>query len=236
MTEELTAVTIAAPDVSKLPSLAFASMMALKVVDDATCEIAVEEKRRAAGYRTAVENLFKEPTSAANKVHKFLTGMRAKLIAPAEQAEKHLLSEIGAHDTRKERARLELQAKLQREQDEKAKREAEAKRQAALAEAAPWEVDEVEKAVQAEVSAPRPTVHLAPVQSVDGVSKRNKPISYRVADFKKLVAAVYEGRAPYDCLNANDAFFKYKVKELGDSISDQFPGIEAVRDVNIQVR
>ena len=153
------AVVIQRPDTSDLPVIPFKSILALQVVDDQTCSQATEAVKMAKGYIAAVKAKFEKVISLAFSTHRSLTGMQNEIVAPAEAVEKHCRAQIGDYLQRKERERLELQAKLQREAEEKARKEAEEKRQAeikrlqeeaerrrleaeaAKEEAPPWETD-----------------------------------------------------------------------------------------------
>lgn len=74
-----------------------------------------------------IKELFEEPVSNANKVHKFLTGLRARLLAPILEC-KAILDRAAkdwriAEDARIAKAQLEQEAALQK--DLEAKRDAE---------------------------------------------------------------------------------------------------------------
>jgi hypothetical protein len=126
----LTQTVIKTPDVSKLPALNAEAMLKVRVVDDETKAVAAQYGLAAHDYVGQVTALFKEPTEAANKVHKFLTGLRAKLAKTAEEVEAHCRREIVAYDDKVERERLALQRRLQEEEDRKAREKAQAERDA----------------------------------------------------------------------------------------------------------
>jgi chromosome segregation ATPase len=117
-----------------LPVVQFQAIIALAVTDDATCAQAAEYAKAAKGYLSAVEAAFADAVSAANKAHKSLTALRNQFTERAAAAEAHCRAQITAYLQRKERERLELQAKLQREADEKARKEAEEQRKAEMEE------------------------------------------------------------------------------------------------------
>jgi len=234
--------TISTPDISKLPSVAFASMMAFRVTDDVTAELAAQEGRVAQSYITSVEALFDEPTSAANKVHKFLTGMRGKLLKPAQEAVTHLRKEVQGYRDSKEQERLAEERRLQAQRDEEARREAEAKRQSELAEAMPWEQEEVEsKPLEAFVEH-RERIALAPHQ-IDGVSTRKSPWTYEVTDLRALLKAIVENKIPLEdwldgervpIVQVNHALFQSAAKRLQASLGDKYPGVKGVQKENVR--
>lgn len=130
----LTQTVIKTPDVSTLPALAAEAMLQLRVTDDASKALAAQYGKSANDYIAKVNELFKEPTESANKVHKFLTGLRAKFTGTATAVVDHCRKEISDYDTRVEQERLALQRRLQEEEDRKARLKAEEDRKAELAE------------------------------------------------------------------------------------------------------
>ena len=128
----LTQTTIVTPDVSALPALPAEAMLKLRVVDDATKAKAAQYGLAANDYIAQVTALFEEPTASANRVHKFLTGLRGKFTKTASEVVDHCRREIAAYDYKVEQARLDLQRKLQAEEDRKARLKAEEDRKAEL--------------------------------------------------------------------------------------------------------
>ena len=149
----LTQTVIKTPDVSTLPALNTTAMMTLHVVDDATKAQAAQYGIQANAYIAKVNTLFEEPTAAANKVHKFLTGLRSKFTGTAQGVVDHCRREIADYDTRVEQARLELQRKLQAEEDRKARLKAEEERKAQIAEAKRLQEEVLRKQQEAEADA-----------------------------------------------------------------------------------
>jgi DNA repair exonuclease SbcCD ATPase subunit len=128
------AIVIQQPDTSHFPVVQFQTIMALAVTDDKTCAAATEYAKAAKAYIAEVDSTFEEACDLANKTHKHLTGMRASFKERAEAAYKHCRKQIEDYLARKERERLELQAKLQREADEETRKEAEERRKAEMEE------------------------------------------------------------------------------------------------------
>ena len=132
---DLTPRTITPPDVSKLPSLDYAAMMALQVTDAKTEATAVANVKAAKAYIENVNTLFEGPTAAANAVHKFLTGLRGQFTSKAAAVEEHSRKQIIAYQREEERKRQELERQLREKAEKEARERADAERQQQLAEA-----------------------------------------------------------------------------------------------------
>jgi exonuclease VII large subunit len=125
-------------------------MLTLHVVDDTTKAQAAQYGAQANAYISKVNALFEEPTAAANKVHKFLTGLRSKFTGTAQGVVDHCRREIADYDARVEQARLKLQRELQAEEDRKARLKAEEERKAQIAEAKRLQEEVLRKQQEAE--------------------------------------------------------------------------------------
>lgn len=127
MTNELEKPTIPSlPDVSKLPVLNFESML-VKVVDQTSAKLA---NSFCADARTHIENvavMFDKPTKDAHAVHRFLTGLRAKFIKPAQDVITHNDNQLLVYNRKlSDDARaLEQQARRNAEAEAKRQRDAE---------------------------------------------------------------------------------------------------------------
>lgn len=110
------------------------SALAIQVTDDRTCQAMDHALARQRAHKSAIEQHFEEPTAAANRLHKSLTGQRALFLERSELAIRQGGERIWAFNKRKEREaaeeRLRLQAEADRQAREAMQREAEAARSA----------------------------------------------------------------------------------------------------------
>ena len=263
---DLTPRTITPPDVSKLPSLDYAAMMALQVTDAKTEATAVANVKAAKAYIENVNTLFEGPTAAANAVHKFLTGLRGQFTSKAAAVEDHSRKQIIAYQREEERKRQELERQLREKAEKEARERAEAERQKQIAEAkrlqeeaeklaaedepAPWETDapavsakvEEAKAIVEELqSAPIPVyvpdiVVPRAAPTTEGLGSRRGPLKYRVVDLGKLVKAAAANPALLEYLTVSDPMLKAKLKTVGEKLGDFVPGVEAYREDGITIR
>ena len=148
--QALTPTVIKPPDTSVLPQLNFDAMMALRVTDDATEALAVTHAKAAKDYTAKVEALFKEPVESANRVHKFLTGLRSTFTSKSFSVEDHARLEITAYQRKKEEERAALERRLREQAEREARAKAEAEQQARLEEARKVAAD-AERQRQAEI-------------------------------------------------------------------------------------
>jgi DNA repair exonuclease SbcCD ATPase subunit len=164
-TQALKPTTISPPDTSKLPRPDFDAMLAVRVTDEETLQVATNNARACKDYIGRVTDLFKEPVEAANKLHKFLTGLRGQFTARAQEVETHSRAQILAYQTELERKRKELEERLRREAEAKARAEAEARRQEELARARAEQ-----QRIQAEAEKARAAAAKAAAEAVEEVA------------------------------------------------------------------
>lgn len=219
------------PDTSSLPKIDFSSMLALKVAGEDTLQAARSNSVAAREFITAVGAIFDEPTSLANRLHKWFTGMRSKLLEPAQKVDEHSKREIQDYLHRKEQERLALERKLQAEAEQAAKAAA-AKATEALD---PFELMEKVDAPPP-AAAPVPAVHVAP-ESHSGVGLANKPWSYEVTDKRAFVEFIL---ANWDLLEGylllDDAGLKAQAKRWQAALGDKFPGLKGIRQQRVSVK
>lgn len=226
------------PDTSALPKIDFPGMLLVRVIDDATLETAQANAIAARAYITSVQGIFDEPTTLAHRLHKWFTGMRSKLVGPAESVESHSKDEIQRYLQKKEQERLELERKLQREADEAQRKLEEEAKAVAAREAESLDVFDLLDRVD-EPSAPpppAPTVRVAQ-QSYAGVGTANKPWTYVVEDKKKFVEFVL---ANWDLLNGylllDEAGLKAQAKQWQAELGSKFPGLNGIRPQRVNLK
>jgi hypothetical protein len=170
----------ALPDTSKLPVVDFTSMLAVKVVDQASAAVAATNVRTAQSFNAAVDAIFEEPTSLANKLHKWFTTMRGSLKAPAEAVILHGKQEQGRWLAEENRKAAALQAQLQRQAEEQAR----LARQAEIDALDIWDIPAVP-----EPPPVVPTVVVPQVQPI-GFSQAYKPWGFEVKDLMALLKSI----------------------------------------------
>ncbi len=219
------------PDTSHLPKIDFQVMLTLKVADEDTLQTARANSVAARQFIADVGAIFDEPTSLANKLHKWFTSMRSKLLEPAQKADEYSKREIQDYLYRKEQERLALERKLQAEAEQAAKAAA-AKATEALD---PFELMEKVDAPPT-ATAPVPAVYVAP-ETHSGVGLANKPWSYEVTDKRAFVEFIL---ANWDLLEGylllDDAALKAQAKRWQASLGDKFPGLKGVRPQRVSVK
>lgn len=214
-----------APDLSRLPEISFDTMF-VTVTDQPSAELAISCRNAADDYMKNVEAIFDEPTKAANLVHKFFTGLKAKMIGKAAAVKLHNNTQLMAFQRTQELATAKLQADLQRKAYDQAKRE----RDAELADAMLFGGDvEVLKEAPLEVV----TVRLG-TPKVEGISTANKPWSYEVIDLKSLLQAIVEGKADIEAIQINGPFMTQQARYYKGDLSARFPGVNGVQEKRIK--
>lgn len=133
---ETPSLTVPAPDVSAITPRAkalIAQATALQVTNVETHGAALSLLANLKTQERAYEDALEEPTKAAHKLHKWLTGMRARLCDPLVAAANVLKPRILAHE-RKAREEAERAERAAREEAERAERERRAADEARAAE------------------------------------------------------------------------------------------------------
>jgi hypothetical protein len=126
-----------------------------------------------------VNELFEEPVKQAHSVHKFLTGLRGKLLEIPAAAKQLVKGKVAQFEIAEERRIREEQAR--REAEEKAKQENALQAEALQLEAA-GEHEAAEQVISTPVVAPVIEIERA---RADGISSR-KRYTFRVLDASKL--------------------------------------------------
>jgi len=205
------------------------SVQALQVVDDDTFIQAGEQVKLIKAYTRRVGEILDPIVEAAHRAHKVAVDQRKALLRPAEEAETILKDRMGTYQAEQERIRREREAAAERE---RVRLEAEARRQAEAEEARLRKEAEdrmLEAAAQAEadgdgetaerilaqplvvdIPVPQPVfmppvaTTMPPPAKVSGVSFR-ETWTAEVTDFRALVKAVAEGRAPLSLVQADES-------------------------------
>lgn len=150
--------TVSTPDTADLAPrrVQMEQLIVFRVVDDASYIEANQHFTAVSDYLEAVTSKFSEAAAAANKAHKFITGLRGLFLKPAEAAKQNLTAQLLAYRQKKEAERRAEELRLQREEEERQRkireeqeRIAAEQRAAQQAELMPWEEPE-------EIPAPPP--------------------------------------------------------------------------------
>lgn len=216
---------IKVPDVSVIrteSSALVAEARALRVTSHEEYAVAGEFIQRCARLRKNVVELFAEPTAAADKLHKFLTGLRGQLCAVPDEARAIAEAPMKSFLREEERRRREEQAR--REAEEKAKQE-DALQDEALELEAGGQHEAAEQVISTPVVAP--VIDIARPKA-DGVSHR-KCFTFRVLDASKLDRKF---------LMADEKKIRQTVNALGlDAAGVVGEGaIEILEDLNLSAR
>ncbi len=172
-----------------------------------------------------------DPTIAdTNRAHKTALAAKERFDRPLREVEVILKHGIRAWDNEQERLRLETQRKA----DEEAQRQHEETRlqQGIAAEQNGASEADVQAIVEAPSAAPPPTV--APTyQKREGVSVREN-WKAQVLNLNQLVNAVCDGRAPLNCLQANQVALNQLARAQKQALA--IPGVRAVNDAVVSAR
>ncbi len=252
-------VTVAPPDTAALVTQYTTEILPLASYKVETPEQYIQAKldwQKAKTWATSIEKLFEDACDTANKAHKALTSLRARLKAPAEAIAGHLGLEIRHFEDEQERKRRAEEARLQaienaRREEERRILQAEADRkyameeqarQAKLATLEPWEL--LDDAITQET--PPPVIVTAPeaapvrlASSVPvvygGPSTVDKPWAARVTDPVALLKWILEnpeGRMEY--IEFKMPELNKKAREHGALLKQIIPGVEAFRDKTLK--
>lgn len=173
--------------------------------------------------RAEVASAFDSIIEKAHKAHKEAVAKKKEYDGPLEEAQKLFKTKMIAYDQEQERKRRIEQARLENEERKKAEEEA-------LALAAELEKaglkQEAEQVIAEPVKVP-PVVAPKTTPKVEGFSYRSN-WKARVVDLHRLVLAVAAGKAPTECLLANEVFLNQQARALKSALS--IPGVEAVEE------
>lgn len=235
MTPSMEITTINPPNTDTLPKHDFSVMLAYRVTTDAEMDIARTFAQDAQAFIDSAKSEFygtdakPGPVKLADKAHKALTTLFKRLTDPAESASKHCRTQISNYLVAKEAARRQLEERLQREAQAKADAEA---KQKAIAEAAalpPWE----QAAAPAPAPVVAPKITVAQEAAPEGIQVRNKPWSYEIEDFHKLVCAVAADKSLLSILLINDTLAKAEAKTMQQNLGSKYPGLRGTRGTTI---
>lgn len=215
----------AAPDLSSLPNVNFDAML-ITVTDQASANLALTYRKTADDYIKNVGDMLEETTSAANKIHKFFTAMKARMISKPTAVKLHCNTQLMAFKQLQELNSRTLEAELQRRADEQVKRQ----RDEEIADRMLFGGD-----VAAIQQAPLELAKVSmPVARVAGLSTAKKPWSYRVDSFMDLVKAVAAGEASPECLMVNGPFLTQMARDYKDKLSERCPGVVGIQGERIK--
>lgn len=209
---------------------------------------------KAKKFSTAIEKLFEDACTTANKAHKALTTLRSQLKAPADQIAAHVGGEILRFEAEQTRLRRIEEARLQAEENARVEAErarlqaiadaeraaAEAARQAAIGDMEPWEMDDAMEAALPVV--PEPVIIATPEAAPVRVSSSlpivfggprtvDKPFQAAIDDAVETLKWVLESpeeRIP-NCIEFKMPWFNKKAVELGEDMGKVIPGTRGFR-------
>lgn len=208
----------------------------------------------AAGFLRSIKFLKKyisekiKPTKdVANRIHKTITNLESKLIAPLDLADAKCSAKIISYNKEQARIAMVEQERLKKEAEAKAKADAEAQKKRdedeRLAAAQALEAQGFGEEAQALISEPVPEpivmpVMMAPIvstQKVDGFNNR-KTYKAKVVDMKLFVEAVAKGIQPacLAMLLPNESVLNKMASAMKTQLS--IPGVQVVEETGLSVR
>lgn len=226
-----TTLTVTLPDESNLAILDADKMLALKVVDSATCELAGKYKNMADKFVKEVKALCAESKASADKAHKDTCALEKRLLGKAPEVVAYLKKEADTWVRAEEKKQQDFKERLLAAAD--AFREPEEER-------LPWEEP---PPISAMVVAP-PVIVLPKIET-PGFEKKWKPWDYRLKgpdqneSLMLLLTAIVERRIALDdgfgtpSLLLNPTFFKNAVRQLEAGLEERFPGVEGFRETRL---
>lgn len=210
-------------------------LLALQVTDDPSCAQMDQALARQRGHKTAIEQHFEEPTAAANRLHKTLTGQRSQFLERSEQAIKQGGDRIWNYNKRKEREVEEQRRRDQEEANRQARADAEREAEAAKAAGAPATlIEQLQEQAQTitappvttPVTTPRETLRSNVISDTWKVRLEGTPASALVlqpektaemtdaerASVLKLLKAIVDGKAPISLVRVDWTTANQRVK------------------------
>jgi hypothetical protein len=192
-----------------------------KITSNEQYELACEKGRAIAALDKKIEEFFKRMKDPAYAAWKAVCNEENNARGPLQTAKTHYSGIIGSYLQEKERERQQEQLRLEAEARKK-------EEDARVAEAAALELEGKQEEAE-EVLNTKPAFIPTPVapkmvQKVAGVSGRTN-WSAEVTDFKALVDAVSQGKAPILALQPNETFLNDQARSMKSLLS--YPGVVA---------
>lgn len=217
--QELEVQTLSVPDRAKCLSIE---------TNDQFME-AGELLRTIKGLRAEIDATFDPIISKAHEAHKEAIGQKKKVDAPLVEAEAILKPRIATYLREQERIRREEELRLRKQAEEEAARQQVA--EAALLDDI-GETDQANKILEEKPYVP-PVVLPRATPKVAGISVR-ETWSAQITSLPDLVRAVAAGRAPIQCLKADETFLNQQARSMKQALN--WPGVKAVSDSNVAAR
>lgn len=193
--------------------------------DNKDYERAAEFLKSIKALRGQVDEAFDPTIAKAHETHKTAIAAKKKAEAPLVEAEQIMKVSVGGWLRIQDQAAKDEEARIRREHEDKVRKQAEEenlKEAQRLADAG--DMDGAAAAVDAEITVPDIPVHVeSSAPKVSGISKRTLYVVASV-ELSKLVKAVAEGRAPLECLKANDSFLGAQARAYKKA-GELFPGV-----------
>lgn len=181
------------------------------------------------GLRAEIDETFNPIISKAHEAHREALAQKRKVEAPLAEAEAILKPRISGYLEEQERLRREEELRRQKEEQDKA--EAQQVADAILL----HDIGETALANQVIDEKPyvAPVVLPRSVPKVAGITS-TKRYSAEVIDLKALVMAVATGKAPIQCLQADQVFLNRQAVAMKDALS--YPGVRVKIEAGISAR
>lgn len=171
--------------------------------------------------RKEIADTFNPLIQKAHESHRAILAEKKRHDEPLDKAEKEGKSAMQFYDAEQERIRREEERRLQ---EIARKAEEERKLQEALEAEQAGDKEAAEEILQEEIYVPPVSIPKA-TPKVSGVVFRTT-WKHRVTNLKELVKAVAEGKAPLQCLQANDVFLGAQTRAM-KTPGNIYPGVEA---------
>ena len=202
---------------------------AFVVENDVAYESAGDFLRDVKAMQKEIRDAFEAPVKKAHEAHKAMTGLRAKLLAPIDEAERLVKRKMAGFVEARQRA---AQEEARRQAEAARKAEEDRRRAEATELEAQGRLAEAEKVLEAPVHVAAPVVR-AESPKAEGTSARRK-LSAKVVDLDALVRAVAAGRVPLTLIQPNQRALDALAQAAGDAF--ELPGCELVVETVIAAR
>jgi len=218
-TEELQTRTLSVPDRAR----------SLAIVTAADYVAAGELLKVIKGLRAEIGETFDPIISKAHEVHKEAIDQKRRVDAPLCEAEGILKPRIARYLQEQERLRQEEELRLRKIEQEEAERR---QLEEAVALDAIGETTLANEILDAPI-VPIPVVAPRTVPKVQGIAMTTR-YSASVTNLMDLVRAVAAGRAPIQCLKADDVFLNQQARAMKEALS--YPGVRLNKESGISAR
>lgn len=209
-------------------------LTAIKIVDQATYDKAVEARKKAREFLKGADEFFDPSISDAHKLHKKLIDQKKSVVGPVNATIGLIDTELVRYDREQERLRQEEQTRL----DEIARKAAEEQRLAAAVEMESQGVDPetVEAILDAEPVAIAPVI-AAPTYARSTSVSMATTWSGECADIKKVIAAAAKGnKTALSLLQINQPALNGLARSMKGMLAEVVPGCRAVANQGVRGR